>query len=303
MTRIRVDPDLLRDIAKDFEKTSKDILDGGDNIFSVAISMPSYDGQLSTPAKKTGYEVQSRSKTLSGYYKHDSEVLIEVANRNEVIDKQVVRDFEESRKDIGDYIREGIKEIVKGIGEVVTKVIHVGEYVITIITTDMKPRELTSDDILKLINNEYDGHDRGGNFANGYDYDPATDTLVIWFDHEVYVFDNVGPDRDEWPVDAEKYCDAIDAWDEARAEILWQLGWDIFATGFDFAAIWVPGIGPAAVVGISAKALWDSLHDLQGLWDARVGIWNAEAGLRENYNPSSSSNTSNPFLEPATSSP
>jgi hypothetical protein len=58
MARIRVDTEDLKAKAKDFESAAEAFARAGDDIAAAAMAMPSYDGQLSGPAPKAGYEIQ-----------------------------------------------------------------------------------------------------------------------------------------------------------------------------------------------------------------------------------------------------
>jgi archaellum component FlaC len=303
MTRIRVDPDLLRDIAKDFKNTADDIVRGGDNIFSVAMSIPSYDGQLSNPAIKTGYEVQSTSKTLSGYYKHDSEILIEVANRNEAIDKQTVHEFDQSRKGIEDYIneiREGIKDIGEGIVDIVEGVSGIQQYIITYINVQIEVtiKEM-SEQIIKTIQQKLDGHDRGGNALMGYDWNPFTHTLTIWRGKEVIV--QQYNSKDNWPANVQRFVDNVDMLDTAKFTLfLGVLGAAITglsAIGQQWIIAIPVGIISAVIIVASIGYVISSAIEAYSEFDA-IKLDNAAASQGSNSPPNT-----NPSLIPGSASP
>jgi hypothetical protein len=64
MARIRVDTEDLKAKAKDFESAADAFNRAGDEIAALAMAMPSYDGQLSGPARKAGYEIQSQAREM-----------------------------------------------------------------------------------------------------------------------------------------------------------------------------------------------------------------------------------------------
>jgi hypothetical protein len=58
MPRIRVNTEDLKAQAKVFESAAAAFGKAGDDILAAALSMPSYDGQLSGPARTAGFEIQ-----------------------------------------------------------------------------------------------------------------------------------------------------------------------------------------------------------------------------------------------------
>jgi hypothetical protein len=91
MTRIRVNTDDLRTRAKDFDSASDALRKAGDEILALAMSMPSYDGQLSGPARKAGFEIQSGCLELSKDFANDAESLRNSAQSFDDIDNQIVQ--------------------------------------------------------------------------------------------------------------------------------------------------------------------------------------------------------------------
>jgi hypothetical protein len=75
MVRIRVDTEDLKRGAKDFESASDAFNKAGDDILSTAMSLPSYEGQLSGPARKAGYDIQSQSRDIKASLSSDAESL------------------------------------------------------------------------------------------------------------------------------------------------------------------------------------------------------------------------------------
>ncbi len=65
MTRVRVNTDDLIAKAKDFDTAADSYYKAGDEILAIAMSMPSYEGQLSNPARAAGYEIQGQTRDLN----------------------------------------------------------------------------------------------------------------------------------------------------------------------------------------------------------------------------------------------
>jgi uncharacterized protein YukE len=91
MTRIRVNTEDLRNKAKDFDSAAEAFKRAGDDILAAAMAMPSYEGQLSGPARKMGYEVQKQSQELSAALAGDAELLRKTAQAFEDIDNQSIK--------------------------------------------------------------------------------------------------------------------------------------------------------------------------------------------------------------------
>jgi energy-converting hydrogenase Eha subunit C len=94
MKRIRVNTEELKTKAKDFDTTASVFFQAGEEILTVAMSMPSYDGQLSGPARQAGYEIHSRSRELLGFLSSDSKLLQMIAHKFEEVDNQVIKNLE-----------------------------------------------------------------------------------------------------------------------------------------------------------------------------------------------------------------
>jgi hypothetical protein len=87
MTRIRVNTEDLKNKAKDFESAADAFNRAGDEI-AAAMSMPSYDGQLSGPARKAGYEIQSQAREMKTALSANAESLKKAAQAFEEVDNQ-----------------------------------------------------------------------------------------------------------------------------------------------------------------------------------------------------------------------
>jgi uncharacterized protein YukE len=72
MTRIRVNTEDLKAKAKDFESAADAFSRAGDDIAAAAAAMPSYDGQLSGPARKAGAEIQSQARDMKTTLTNDA---------------------------------------------------------------------------------------------------------------------------------------------------------------------------------------------------------------------------------------
>jgi hypothetical protein len=90
MARIRVNTEDLKNKAKDFDSAADAFKRAGDEILTAAMSMPSYDGQLSGPARKMGYEFQKQARELSTVLAGDAESLRKTAQAFEDVDNQTI---------------------------------------------------------------------------------------------------------------------------------------------------------------------------------------------------------------------
>ncbi len=90
MARMRVDTDDLKNKAEDFASAADAFNKAGDDILATAMSMPSYDGQLSGPAQKAGYEIQSQSRDIQANLSSDAQSLQNTAQSFEAVDNQTV---------------------------------------------------------------------------------------------------------------------------------------------------------------------------------------------------------------------
>jgi uncharacterized protein YukE len=88
MTRIRVNTEELKNKAKDFDSASEALAKAGDEIAALAMAMPSYEGQLSNPARKIGYEIQKQTRELSANFAGDAESLRKTAKAFEDVDNK-----------------------------------------------------------------------------------------------------------------------------------------------------------------------------------------------------------------------
>jgi uncharacterized protein YukE len=96
MARIRVNTEDLRSKAKDFESAADAFTKAGDDILAAATAMPSYDGQLSGPARKAGYEIQSGCREIKAGLAANAESLRKTAQAFEDVDNQTVKLFGEN---------------------------------------------------------------------------------------------------------------------------------------------------------------------------------------------------------------
>jgi type VII secretion effector (TIGR04197 family) len=98
MARIRVNTEDLQNKAKDFDSAAEAFKRAGDDILAAAMSMPSYDGQLSGPARKMGYEFQKQARELSAALTSDAESLRKTAQAFEEVDNQAINAFEKNQE-------------------------------------------------------------------------------------------------------------------------------------------------------------------------------------------------------------
>jgi uncharacterized protein YukE len=90
MVRIRVNIEDLKENAKDFDSVSGAVNRAGDDILAVAMAMPSYDGQLFSPARKVGYEIQTQCWELKAALSSNAESLRKAAQAFEEVDNEVI---------------------------------------------------------------------------------------------------------------------------------------------------------------------------------------------------------------------
>jgi uncharacterized protein YukE len=96
MGRIRVNTEDIKNKAKDFDSAAEAFKRAGDDILAAAMAMPSYEGQLSGPARKAGYEIQKQTRELSIALAGNAESLRKTAQAFEEVDNQTVKLFEEN---------------------------------------------------------------------------------------------------------------------------------------------------------------------------------------------------------------
>jgi len=90
MTRIRVNTEDLKATAKDFESAADVFNKAGDDILAIAMAMPSYDGQLSGPARKAAYEIQYQIRDVKASLSGDAQLLQKIADAFEEADNQFI---------------------------------------------------------------------------------------------------------------------------------------------------------------------------------------------------------------------
>jgi uncharacterized protein YukE len=93
MKRIRVDTDELKSKADVYEAAADILARAGDEVLAVALSMPSYEGRLSGPARAVGYEIQHQCRDAGGCLQRDAQALQTAARAFEEADRQSVETF------------------------------------------------------------------------------------------------------------------------------------------------------------------------------------------------------------------
>jgi type VII secretion effector (TIGR04197 family) len=114
MARIRVNTEDLKTKAKDFESAADAFNRAGDDIAAAAAAMPSYDGQLSGPARKAGYEIQSQARDMKTALTNDAQSLQKTAQAFEEVDNQAIDAFGQNQEILLSYSSEGVKGIDQG---------------------------------------------------------------------------------------------------------------------------------------------------------------------------------------------
>jgi uncharacterized protein YukE len=98
MTRIRVNTDVLKTKAKDFETAADAFNRAGDDIAAAAAAMPSYDGQLSGPARLAGYEIQRQARDMKAALSSDAQSLQKAAQDFENVENQAENVFNQNQE-------------------------------------------------------------------------------------------------------------------------------------------------------------------------------------------------------------
>ena len=96
MERIRVDTDELKTKSNALETSAGIFAQAGKDILAYAASMPSYDGQLSTPARAAALEINRQCQDVYSLYLNDAQSLARTAQAFADVDNQTVDVFGEN---------------------------------------------------------------------------------------------------------------------------------------------------------------------------------------------------------------
>lgn len=102
MEHIRIDTDKLNAHSKQFESSAAVFSQVGKDILSFAAGLPSYDGQLSTPARAAALEINRQCQEVSGCYSGDAQSLARTAQAFEEVDNQTTKMFEDNLSILND---------------------------------------------------------------------------------------------------------------------------------------------------------------------------------------------------------
>jgi len=97
MERIRVNTEELRQYSKVFESSADVFAEAGKDILYVAAGLPSYDGQLSAPARAAALEINRQCQDIRDCYKNDAQSLAKTAQLFEDVDNQTINIMSESQ--------------------------------------------------------------------------------------------------------------------------------------------------------------------------------------------------------------
>jgi uncharacterized protein YukE len=114
MARIRVNTEDLKSNAKNFDSAAEAVYRAGEDIAALAAALPSYDGQLSGPARKIGYDIQSRSRDLQKDLAGDADSLRKTAQAFEEVDNQTIDVISQSQEEIASQTLAELKGIDEG---------------------------------------------------------------------------------------------------------------------------------------------------------------------------------------------
>jgi uncharacterized protein YukE len=93
MERIRVDSDELKAKSKAFETSAGIFAEAGKEILAVAAALPSYDGQLSGPARAAALEINKQCQDIHTALTTDADSLMRIAKAFEETDLQTIQLF------------------------------------------------------------------------------------------------------------------------------------------------------------------------------------------------------------------
>jgi uncharacterized protein YukE len=250
MERIKIDTDLLKEKSKVFETSAGVYAQAGSELLSFVAGLPSYDGQLSGPARATALEVNRQCQELYDCYLNDAKSLVKTAQAFEDVDNSVIKNM----NDLTNILVEFENKIETGVGNIAGGIPGFIEGLVIGATGSlligMGGEQIVVDKVKEIINGELDDHIRGGSSSIGYDYDPLTKTLKIWWKGEMKTYTNLGP-SDTWPEDLRDFKDAVNGVDDAKKELLGAEFGNILAMGYDITAL----IFPPAFEGAMATSI------------------------------------------------
>ncbi|MBN1439784.1 MAG: WXG100 family type VII secretion target [Anaerolineales bacterium] len=90
MARIKVNTEELKTKAEDFASAGDAFNRAGEEVLATALSLPSYDGQLSGAARKAAYDLQSQAQEMNTLLVGDAEALRKTANDFDAVDNLTV---------------------------------------------------------------------------------------------------------------------------------------------------------------------------------------------------------------------
>jgi uncharacterized protein YukE len=97
MERIKVDTTVLREKSKVFETSAGVYAQAGSELLSLVASLPSYDGQLSGPARASALEINRQCQELHDCLLSDAQSLIRTAQAFEEVDGQTITTLAENQ--------------------------------------------------------------------------------------------------------------------------------------------------------------------------------------------------------------
>jgi hypothetical protein len=100
MKRIRVNTEELKDKSKAFESSAGVFSEAGKELMAFVAGLPSYDGQLSPPARAAALEINRQCQDLHDGFMSDSQSLAKTALAFENVDKQTINILESAQGDI-----------------------------------------------------------------------------------------------------------------------------------------------------------------------------------------------------------
>ena len=269
MERIRVDTDELKAKAKVFETSANVYSKSGDEILGFVAGLPSYDGQLSGPARATALEINRQCKEIHAGYKSDADELVRIAKAFEDIDNTTINSLQSFSSEILNWLQSPS-------GTYLENILH-GFDVGFFGPGGIEGNIAMTEDILLGLRDQFltDGeHKVAGGPTYGYIYDEKTGLLIINHNGEILVYDMTKIDPSSTLGTA--LTDFRDDIDKRQDSEFALLGTSIITLGT--ALTIETGAGALAFIaslggmGISALALNGTSNNCQTDWNAIASL-------------------------------
>jgi uncharacterized protein YukE len=255
MARIRVDTEELRRSAKDIASAADSIGKAGDEILAVAMALPSYDGQLSGPARKAGYDIQTQMRDLKTCLAGDAETVNKAAQAYEEVDGQTVTSLDKLFSALAECASSAVNGLLGSITTSISNILGVTP-------------------------------DACSNLLYSYSRDPLTGIVIIYNKQtgETLIFTAEDLQNPAIAANVESFKDYINSTNaaviaEAAAAMALVIGLAAGGIGIVLASSGLPAvaawgvaaigvIGGIAVAIINAPSLLNSIQGSANMWEA-----------------------------------